>query len=140
MNDSFLYTVPQWIIFAGIATIIYGWAENKRHFRIIGTSILIVLGIYSLYVLLGDYLAAHKYLTPYEIANEELELDSTFEEVPFQVKIFPAYISFLVSAALAIPALIFELLHKKLFRWFIILAILVSLFGFFVIVGTLKMV
>ena len=50
MNDSFLYTVPQWIIFAGIATVIYGWAENKRHFRIIGTSILIVLGIYSLYV------------------------------------------------------------------------------------------
>lgn len=140
MNDSFLYTVPQWIIFAGIASVIYGWAESKRPFRIIGTSILIILGFYSLYVLLNGFLAAHKFLTPYEIANEELELDTTFEEVPFQVQIFPAYISFLVTAGLAIPALIFELLHKKLFRLFIVLAILAALFGFFIIVGTLKMI
>lgn len=141
MNGSFLYTIPQWIIFAGIACIIYGWVENKRPFRIIGTSILIALGIYSLYVFMNGYLAAHKFLTPYEVANEELELDTTFEEVPFQVKIYPAYISFLVTAALAIPALIFELLHnKKLFRWFIVFAALASLFGFFVIVGTLKMI
>lgn len=141
MNDSFLYTVPQWIIFASITAIIYGWAENKRSFRIIGTSILIVLGIYSLYVLLNGYLATHKFLTPYEIANEELELDTTFDEVPFQVEIFPAYISFLVTAVLAIPALIFELLNnKKLFRLFIVVTILVALFGFFVIVRTLKMI
>ncbi len=141
MNDSFLYTVPQWIIFAAVVSIIYGWVEKKRPFRIIGVSILIALGIYAAYVLLSGYLAAYKFLTPYEIANEELELDTTFEEVPFQVKIFPAYISFLVTAALAIPALIFELLNnKKLFRLFIILAVLVALFGFFIIVGTLKMI
>ncbi len=141
MNDSFLYTVPQWIIFAGVVSIIYGWVENKKHFRIIGTSILIILGIYSLYVLLNGYLSAYKFLTPYEIANEELELDTTFEDVPFQVKIFPAYISFLVAAALAIPALVFELLHKKKpFILLIILTVLACLYGFFVIVGTLKMI
>ncbi len=137
MTDSFLYTVPQWIIFAGVVAIIYGWVEKKRAFRIIGTSILIVLGIYSLFVLLGDYLAASKFLTPEEIANEELAED-TLQEVPFQVHLFPAYISFLVAAALAVPALIFELRRKKLFQLFIILAILVALFGFFVVVGTLK--
>ena len=146
MNGSFLYTIPQWIIFAGIVAVVYGWVEQKRPFRIIGASILIVLGLYSLYVILGDYLAAHKYFTPYEAMLgelDELEMlsddDLLFYDVPFQVKLFPGYISFLISAALAIPALIFELLkNNKLFRIFIILAILASLFGFFIVVEVIR--
>src|SRR5690606_29296279 len=104
MNNSFLYTVPQWIIFSGIVAVIYGWLEQKEQFRIIGTSILIVLGLFSVYVFFGDFLAAYKYLTPYEAAMLELEEqemlsaeEMLFEEIPFQVKIFPAYISFLIS-------------------------------------------
>ncbi len=146
MNSSFLYTVPQWIIFAGIVAVIYGWVEQKRQFRIIGTSILVILGLYSLYVILGGYLAAHNYFTPYEALMGELEEqemltdnDLLLNDVPFQVKLFPAYISFLISAAVAIPALISELLkNKKLFRIFIIISIFISLVGFFMVVDTIK--
>lgn len=146
MNDSFLYTVPQWIIFSGIVAIIYGWLEQKEQFRIIGTSILIVLGLFSVYVFFGDFLAAYKYLTPYEAAMLELEEqemlsaeEMLFEEIPFQVKIFPAYISFLISGVLAIPALIFELLkNNKLFRVFIILSVIIALVGFFIVVDTIR--
>jgi hypothetical protein len=146
MNGSFLYTVPQWIIFAGIVAVIYGWVEQKRPFRIIGTSILIILGLYSLYIMLGGYLAAHKYFTPYEALMGELEEqemlsddDLLFSDVPFQIKLFPAYVSFLITATLAIPALIFELIkNKKLFRIFIIISILIALVGFFIIVDTIK--
>ena len=146
MNGSFLYTIPQWIIFSGIVAIIYGWVEDKRQFRIIGTSIFIILGLYSIYVFLGDYLAAHKYLTPYEAALLELEEqemltdeDLLFEEIPFQVKIFPAYISFLISAAFAIPALISELIkNNKLFRIFISISLLIALIGFFIIVDMIR--
>ena len=146
MNGSFLYTIPQWIIFAGILAVIYGWVENKRPFRIIGSSILVILGLFSLYVIFGGYLAAHKYFTPYEALLGELEEqemltdeDLLYSDVPFQVKLYPAYISFLIASALAIPALIFEMMkNSKLFRIFIIISILISLVGFFIIVDTIK--
>lgn len=137
MNETLLYTLPQWFIFAAIFVVVYGWMEDKKPFRIIGAAIFMLLGIFSLFVIFGDYLAAGKFLTPNEIASEELA-DGIVDEVPFQVKLLPAYLSFIVSAILAIPAIIFDIKNKKVYRWFIISAGLVSLFGFFIIVGILK--
>ena len=137
MNDTLLYTLPQWFIFAAIFVTVYGWVEQKKPFRIIGTSIFILLGIFSLFVIFGDYLAAGKYLTPEEIANQQIYED-TEEAIPFIGKLLPAYLSFLVSAILAIPAIVLDINNKKSYYWFIILTGLVSLFGFFIIVGVLK--
>ena len=137
MNDTFLYTLPQWFIFAAIFVVVYGWIEHKKVFRIIGTSIFVVLGIYSLFIITGDFLAAGKFLTPDEIVGKEF-IDEKFEEIPFQAKLLPAYLSFVVSAVLAIPAIFLDIKNKKSYQWFIVLAGLVSLFGFFVIVGVIK--
>jgi len=137
MNDTFLYTLPQWFIFAGVFVVVYGWIEDKRPFRMIGAAIFIVLGIYSLYILLGDYFAADKYLTPDELANEELEED-VITSLPIQAQLFPAYINFLVSSILAIPALWLEIKNSRKYRFFIVVSILFALAGFFVIVGLLK--
>jgi hypothetical protein len=137
MNNTFLYTLPQWFIFAAIFVVVYGWMEDKKVFRVIGASILILLGIFSLFVIFGDSLAAGKFLTPNEIASEELA-DGVIDEIPFQAKLLPAYISFVLSAVLTIPAIVLDIKNKKGYRWFIISAGLVSLFGFFVIVGILK--
>ena len=137
MNDTFLYTLPQWFIFAAIFVVVYGWMEDKKVFRVIGASILILLGIFSLFVIFGDSLAAGKFLTPNEIASEELA-DGVIDEIPFQAKLLPAYISFVLSAVLTIPAIVLDIKNKKSYRWFFLSAGLVSLFGFFVIVGILK--
>ena len=137
MKETLLYTLPQWFIFAAIFVVVYGWMEEKKPFRIIGAVIFILLGLFSLFVIFGGYLAAGKYLTPNEIASEELA-DGVIDEVPFQVKLLPAYLSFIISAVLAIPAIIFDIKNKKGYRWFIISAGLVSLFGFFIIVGILR--
>lgn len=137
MNETLLYTLPQWFIFAAIFVVVYGWMEEKKPFRIIGASILILLGIFSLFVIFGDSLAAAKFLTPNEIASEELA-DGVIDEIPIQAKLLPAYISFVLSAVLTIPAIVLDIKNKKGYRWFIISAGLVSLFGFFVIVGILK--
>ena len=137
MNDTFLYTLPQWFIFASVSVSVYGWIEGKKPFRIIGGSILIILGIYSLFILSGDYFAGNEYLTLEEIAREELD-DDIIDEVPFQAKLFPAYISFVVSSIFALPAIYLDLKNKKRFKIFIILAGLISLFGFFVIVGAVR--
>jgi hypothetical protein len=138
MNDTLLYTLPQWFIFAGIFVITYGWVEDKKPFRIIGASILVLLGIYSLYILSGDYFAASNFLTPDEIANEELN-DEIIEEIPFQAKLLPAYWSFVVAAFLALPAIYLDFRNNKKYRLFIVLSGLTCLYGFFIIVGALKM-
>lgn len=137
MNDTFLYTLPQWFIFAAVFVAVYGWIEKKKAFRIIGASIFVLLGIYSLFIIFGDYLAGGEFLTPGEIADQELT-DDAIEEIPFQAKLLPAYLSFIVSAVLAIPAIILDIKNKKSYKWFIIIAGLVSLFGFFAIVGVLQ--
>ena len=138
MNEGvFLYTLPQWFIFSAVLVMVYGWVEKKKPFRIIGLVILILLALFSLYAITKGFFDSHNYLTPDEIINEEIEEELT-EEIPFEGMIFPAYLTFLISGILAIPALYFEIKNKKPARFFIILAGLVSLLGFFIIVDALK--
>jgi len=137
MNDTFLYTLPQWFIFSAVFVAVYGWIEKKKAFRIIGASIFVLLGIYALYVISGDYLAGGEFLTPGEVADQELT-DDAIEEIPFQAKLLPAYLSFIVSAVLAIPAIFLDFKNKKSYQWFIIVSGLVALLGFFIIVGVLQ--
>lgn len=137
MNDTLLYTLPQWFVFAAIIIVTYGWVEDKKPFRIIGALLFVLLGIYSLIILSGDYFAAKDFLTPEEIVREELD-GEIIDEIPFQAKLFSAYLSFIVSSILALPAILLDLKNSKKYRWFIIISGLVSLFGFFVIIGAVK--
>jgi len=137
MNITFLYTFPQWFVFAAIFMIVYGWVENKKVFRLIGISIFIVLGIFSVIVLLGDYLAAGEYLSPEEIAALELD-DEVLNEIPIEAQLLPGYLSFIVASVLAIPALLLDWTEKKRARLFIVLTSLAVLLGFFILVGSIK--
>jgi len=139
MNQyTFLYTLPQWFIFSAIIIITYGWVEQKKPFRIIGLVIFILLGLFAVYAVVEGYFSGNEFLTPNEIISEELE-EELIEEIPFQTQLLPAYWSFMVSAVLAIPAIYFDWKNKKPTHLFIVLAGLVSLFGFFIIVGALRM-
>ncbi len=139
MNQNmFIYTLPQWFIFSAIVVTIYGWIEKKKSFRLIGSVIFILLGVFALYSIYSGYFSANEFLTPNEMMSEDID-EEVIEEIPFQARLLPAYWSFVISAALAIPALYFDWKDKKPYRLFIILTGLVSLFGFFIIVGELKM-
>jgi hypothetical protein len=137
MHNTFLYTLPQWFIFASIFVTVYGWVENKKAFRIIGAAIFILLGIYAFIILQGDYFSAANFLTPDEIAREELD-DEIINEIPFEASLFPAYLSFIFSALFAIPAIYFDYKSKRKYQLFIVISGLIALFGFFIIVGALK--
>lgn len=137
MSDSFIYTVPQWFIFATIIGMVYGWIEDKKTIRLIGAGVLIALGIFAIVVLSGDYFSAGKYLTQEELANQQLE-ENLSEEIPFVARLFPAYLLFVISAVLSIPTIIFDLKNKKGYVYWAITAALVALAGFFVIVGQLR--
>lgn len=137
-QDTFIYTLPQWFIFASVFVTVYGWIERKKNFRLIGSAILILLGIFAGWAIASGYFSASHYFTPDEIVSQELEED-VIEEIPFQAQLLPAYLSFIVAAVLSIPAIYFDWKDKKPNRLFYILAGLVALLGFFIIAGALQM-
>lgn len=137
-QDTILYTLPQWFVFGAIIGIAYGWVEQKKVFRLLGLSLFILLGFFAVYAIYSGMFSASDYLTPEEIMSEELEED-IITEIPFEAKLLPAYWSFIVSGILAIPGIYFDWKEKKPTRLFMLLAGLVSLFGFFIIVGELRM-
>ncbi len=137
-QDVFIYTLPQWFVFSAIVGVVYGWIEKKKKFRLIGSGIFILLGVFALYTIYGGYFSANDFLTPNEMMSEDLD-EEIIEEIPFQALLLPAYWSFVLSGILAIPAFWFDWKDKKPNRLFIILTGLVALFGFFIIVGELKM-
>ncbi|MFW5822247.1 MAG: hypothetical protein ACOCU7_02555 [Tangfeifania sp.] len=136
-QDTILYTLPQWLVFGAIIGIAYGWVEQKKVFRLIGTSFFILLGMFSGYAIYSGYFSASEFLTPEEIMSEELD-ENIISEMPFQARLLPAYWSFIVSGILAIPGIWFDLKERKPKRLFIILSGIVALLGFFIIVGELR--
>ncbi|WP_167605591.1 hypothetical protein [Maribellus sediminis] len=139
MNQVFLYTFPQWIVFAALFVIVYGWVEQKKVFRLTGEAMFILLGIFALIVLLGDFLAAGNFLTPEEVVAEELN-DEILNEVPIEAKLFPAYLGFLIAGIMAIPTFLLEWKNHKRASTLVVITSVVALLGFFIIVGALRMV
>lgn len=134
---QFLYTVPQWVIFAAIIAIVYGWIEEKKVFKFLGLSLFVALGIFAVYAIANGYFAYSEFLSPEEVLSEEMEEDY-LAGLPLEAKLLPAYWLFIFSGILAVPALWLEWKNKKLSRLFIILIGLVVLAGFFIIVGAIK--
>lgn len=138
-QDTILYTLPQWFVFGAIIGIAYGWVEQKKVFRMLGLSLYILLSLFAVYAIYSGMFSASEYLTPEEIMSEELD-ESIISEIPFEAKLLPAYWSFIVSGILAIPGIWFDWKERKPKRLFMLLSGLVSLFGFFIIVGELRMI
>ncbi|WP_372949320.1 hypothetical protein [Mariniphaga sp.] len=136
-QDTLLYTLPQWFVFAGIIASIYGWVEHKKTFRLLGPVIFFLLGIFSLYSILNGSFSSSEFLTPAEIISEEME-EETMEDIPFVAQLLPAYFAFLFSGLLAVPTFILEWKEKKGKNLMVILTALAGVMGFFIIVGALR--
>lgn len=136
-QDTILYTIPQWFVFAGIIASVYGWVEHKKTFRLLGPVIFFLLGLFALYSLLNGSFSASGFLTPEELINEEMEVE-TMEDIPFVAQLLPAYFAFLFSGLLAVPTFFLEWKNRKGRNLLIILTALTGLLGFFIIVGALR--
>jgi hypothetical protein len=136
-QNTFLYTIPQWIIFVGLISIAYGWVEKKRVFTLIGIGMFTILGGFAIYAITSGYFIFDSYLTPNEIISEELGEDFV-ESLPTQAKLLPAYWLFVVAGVLAIPSFFLELKKKRLARWFLVVMGMVALGGFFIVIGAVR--
>ena len=132
MEQVHFYTLPQWVIFVAFFAIIYGWVEAKKSFRIIGLSFVVLLGIYAASIISGNYLSVSDASVP---MNEET---LSKQDIPMQVKLLPAYWSFIVSALVAVLAIFFDWKEKKYAKHLIITTAIASLVGFFMIVGMIR--
>jgi hypothetical protein len=136
-QDIFLYTLPQWFVFAGIIASVYGWAEHKKFFRMLGPVIFVLLAVYAAYAISKGYFSSNEFLTPQEIISKEMK-EEVFEEMPFQARLLPAYLIFIASGILGIPAFFLEWKERKGRNLLVILTALAGLMGFFIIVGALR--
>jgi predicted membrane channel-forming protein YqfA (hemolysin III family) len=137
MTSAFLYTVPQWIVFAALFMIIYGWVEHKKTFRLIGLGIYVLLGAMAVMVLSGDYLAPGNFLSANEIAAEELN-NEVLNETPIEAQLLPAYLSFILAALLALPTIFMDWKAHRRAKLFIVLTSVAALAGFFIVVGAVQ--
>ena len=135
-QNTFLYTMPQWFIFASVIALAYGWVEKKRIFTMIGFGILIALGIFAAYAIAKGYFVYHNFLSPEEIMSEEMN-GEVLEEMPLEGRILPAYWLFITSGVAAIPGLLLTLKKKKHATTMMYVAGLIALGGFFIIVGAI---
>lgn len=137
-QDTLLYTLPQWFVFAAFVATAYGWVEQKKVFTLTGPLILVLLGIFAFYHIQTGSFSSYHYLTPEEIVSEEMEEDIP-GTLPFLARLLPAYWCFVASAVLAIPSLYFIWKEKKKPKiLFMVLTGLTALPGFFIIAGALS--
>lgn len=136
-QDIFLYTLPQWFVFAAVIASVYGWVEHKKIFSLLGPVIFFLLGLFAAYVLWSDLFSSYEYLSPGEIASEEADGEIT-ADVPLQAMLFPAYLIFVLTGLLAVPAFLLHLKDRKGKNLLVVITALTALFGFFIIVGALK--
>ncbi len=137
MSIAFLYTFPQWFVFAALLAVIYGWVEDKKNFRLIGIAIFILLALFSIFAIKGGYFEPGKFLTPEQVISEELE-EEISNEVPIEAKLFPAYLIFILSGIIALPTLFLDWKEKKYAKLLIVITGLCALAGFFIVVGAVK--
>ena len=103
----------------------------------LGPVLFILLAVYAAYAISKGYFSSNEFLTPNEIISEEME-EEVFEEMPFQARLLPAYLTFIASGILGIPAFFLEWREKKGKNLMVILTALAGLMGFFIIVGALR--
>ncbi len=136
-QDILLYTLPQWFVFAAVISSVYGWVEHKKVFSMLGPVIFLLLGLFAALVLWSDLFLSYEFLSPEEIMSEEADGEIT-ADVPFQALLFPAYLIFVLSGLLAVPAFILQWKDLKYKNLLIVITTLTSLFGFFIVVGAVR--
>lgn len=87
-----LTTSSQWVLFLAIGLIIYSWIEKKKIIMQLGQGAFVLLGIFALWIILGD-----RIIIP-EMTEEYV--------VPVEAKALSYFSGLVVTGALGLVALI----------------------------------
>jgi hypothetical protein len=112
ISNFTVLTVPQWAIFASITVMIYGWVEKKSIFGIVGSAILVALGIFAAYAIAAGLMIPESMLD----ISENLPKEELFnpDELPVEGRLLPFYWALIANGVLALAAMFAEIYHKKI--------------------------
>ena len=136
ISDYWVVTIPQWGIFAGITVLIYGWAEKKRGFGLIGAGILVLLGLYAGWAVLSGMVAPASLIDPVDpFTGERAFLP---EELPVEGRVLPHYLGLILNGVLALAVLLTDLFRKKAAKVLKTITGFFSVFLFFMLISMLR--
>jgi hypothetical protein len=137
ISNFTVITVPQWAIFAAITVVIYGWVEQKKAFGMLGSLILMALGIFAGWAIYnGLLLPEGLFDTKEAMDGEELFLP---DELPIEGRLLPFYWGLIVNSVVALVALLSEIMNKKLASILKVAMCIIGLFIFFGMIGVARM-
>jgi len=136
ISNFTVLTIPQWAIFAAITVMIYGWAEKKRAFGIVGSGLLVALGIFAAWAVAAGLMIPENML---EI-NENLPKDELFspDELPVEGRLLPFYWALMANGLVALAAMLTEIYRKKAANLLKIIAGAVAIVVFFLMMAVVK--
>jgi hypothetical protein len=136
ISNFTILTIPQWAVFAAITVMIYGWAEKKRAFGIVGSGILVALGVFAAWALAAGLMVPENIL---EI-NENLPKDELFspDELPVEGRLLPFYWVLVINGIIALAAMMLDIFRKKAAMVLKILCGIIAIVVFFLMMSVVR--
>ena len=137
ISNFTIITVPQWAIFAAITVVIYGWVEQKKAFGMVGSIILMALGIFAGWAIYNGLLMPEGLFDTKEVMDgEELFLP---DELPIEWRLLPFYWGLIFNGVVALGALLTDILKNKMTKGLKVAMCVIGLFIFFGMIGAARM-
>ncbi len=136
ISNYTILTIPQWAIFAAIAVMVYGWAEHKKAFGIIGSGIFVALGIYAVIAILSGAMVPEEMLDITDPISEAPVFSP--DEIPLEGRFLPFYWMLVFNGVLALTALIADIFKRRFANPLKIATAAIAIILFFLMMGALK--
>lgn len=117
-------SISQWALFLGIVSILFGWIEKKEKFVLTGQIIFLLLGFFSLYILLADVI-----LVPQFSGNI----------LPKELKILAFFKGVALFTGLVVISLLLKLFKLRFRQVSVYMMIFFALFLFFMVFNIQQM-
>jgi magnesium-transporting ATPase (P-type) len=137
ISNYTVLSIPQWAIFAGITVMIYGWLEKKKIFGIIGSGILVALGLFAAYALASGLMMPESMLD----ISADLPKEELFnpDELPVEGRLIPFYWGLVFNGLFSLVALFAEVYDKRFTKPLKIITGLISVVLFFSMMAALNL-
>jgi hypothetical protein len=136
ISNFTVLSVPQWLIFAALIVMAYGWIEKKWIFGIIGSGLLVALGIFAVIAIYAGWMMPESALN----ISQDLTVDELFtpDELPVEGRLLPFYWVLAFNGLIALAAMLGEIYHKKFGIILKIIAATLAIILFFLMMAAVR--
>lgn len=123
-NALFQYSsISQWVLFLGIAFILFGWLEKKDKILIAGQILFLLLGLFAIWVIFSE--TTNIPISNGEKITKELKLGSFFRGI-------------IILGGVALVSLILKLFNLRFQKASYVIVVLIALMLFFMVFNILQ--